>query len=103
MAAAHIPEQFFLESDELQEGDDDQYQTVMSPKENRRLKRKRLGSPLIEILTHSNQNSSDDSDNPETTFQTPMKQSEKPKPQPPDLKILLAPIDKTKISEALVP
>ena len=96
MAAGHSSDQSLVDSEHICEEDDYQYQTILSPKEKRRNKRKRQTSPLIEIISHSDRNSSDDSDIPELPFQTPMKQNETPKAPPPDLKILIAPIDRSK-------
>ena len=74
------------------EEDEMPFQTVESPKGKRRAKRKREGSLQVENLTTTY--SSSDSDNPDDIgiFQTPMKQAKDTQ----DLKILLAPIDKSK-------
>ena len=78
------------------QGEENPFQTVMSPKE-RRAKRKREGSLLIESLARSNSSSESDSENHNTEYLTPMKQESSNKDtHPTDLKILITPIDKQK-------
>ena len=97
MATANpLTDQMASESDYPQEEDDLIFQTVMSPKEKRKLaKRKRQGSsPHVENITRTY--STSDTDIQDTIFQTPMKLGANKETEIPDLKILIAPIDKTK-------
>ena len=90
MAAAYpLTDQLDSESEHSKE--DDNVHIVMSPKEHK-AKRKRKASTLSPIENLTRSNSSTDSDNPDTEFQTPMKQGLNKDTQPQDLNILITPI-----------
>ena len=94
MAAAYpLTDQLDSESEHSKE--DDHFHIVMSPKE-RKAKWKRKASMLSPIENLIRSNTSSESDNPDTEFQTPMKQGLNKDTQPQDLNILITPIDKQK-------
>ena len=77
-----------LDSESEHSKEDNHFHIVMSPKE-RKAKRKRKASILSPIENLTRSNTSSESDNPDTEFQTPMKQGLNKDTQPQDLNILI--------------